>query len=558
MSISVASSGGLIPLACFKDKPVYSGFDKTFTRFDDEGSCYEIEVDGGALPSLEIGPQPLFDNSGGTSAWTKQIRWMAEQIAEQAAIYGYEWIGEVLFVNNGNPTDLSGIDDIPGAPTEELAQIYIDAGLSWRIFQITVCPGSPSPTAWRRSKGGTIYSGNALEERELLITKPLPGPIREFQMCAYCDSKGASEEFYIVEQPGRKLRLLDPEDNANEMPRCLVPCAAASQIAPPSQPTTLFESQLACDDGNQIGTDANNNPIYQEFTVYWTFANGEISGPFGTVANSATSTSDDYVIIGRPVDCVTGEPLEPTPPDCDDFEITDLFSVDNKTPGIKNREWTNLGPANPFGNDPAPVEAFVDEFDFTQTPDTDTVVTSNAFALNDTDNTAGVLDYQRRDGWICVQEPIEIEFGATSEGYIGFWLGECGGEQQRLISYAKPAGLERTPRVVIPRGIHSVRLDNVDWGGANSNWTLYRVEGGVAVADNDLMDDFVSTTQPYEVCKKVKVCKPSGIILGLLSGEVVDPADCYDCSLECEADGLAGLCDCITDALMIDKPEDDA
>ena len=520
-----------IALVCFKDKPVYSGFDNTFTRFDDEGACYEIEVDGGALPPLQIGPQPLFTTSGGVSAWTKQIRWMSDQIAIRAAIYGYEWIGEVLFVNNGNPTDLSGIDDIDGAPNVEIAQAYIDADLSWRIFQITVCPGSPSPTAWRRTKGGSIYEGSTLEKRELLITRPLPGPVREFQVCAFHDGKTAQEQFYIVEQPGRKLRLLDPDTNANEMPRCLVPCGAASQIPPPSQPTTLFESQLACDEGNQIGTDANGAPVYQEFTVYWTFSNGVISGPFGTVPNPVDSTADDYEIRGRVIDCDTGDPIATPPLPCEDFTITTLWTIENKTPGLRNREWADLGPAFPFTSDPSGPEDYIDAFDDTQPPTTDTIVTANTFALNDTDNTPSRIDYQRRWGWICLDKPQEIEFGTNSEGYIGFWIGICDGELTRVISYAKPVGLERTPRYTIPAGIHRIRLDNLDWGGTNSNWTLYRVDGETATADNDLFDDMTSTTLPYERCKQVKVCKDTGAFLDLLTGAVIDPANCRPCAL---------------------------
>ena len=551
MSAEVSpSTAQSIPFQCFKDKPVYSGFDNSFTRFDDQGACYEIEIDGGALPPIQIGPQPTFSDLPGNSAWTQQIRWMSSQIAQQAAIFGYEWVGEVLFVNNGNPTDLSGIDDIAGAPTEELAQIYIDAGMRWRMFQITVCPGSPSPTAWRRTKGGTIYAGSANEERELLITKPIPGPIREFQVCAYHDGKSAFEDFYLVQQPGRVLRKLDPVANANEMPRCLVPCSAASQIAPPSQPTTLFDIQLACDDGNQIGTDGNGDPVYQEFTVYWTFANGELAGPFGTISNPATQSEDDYEIQGQPVNCDTGEPIEPTPPDCTDFEITNLFSIANKTEGARDREWYGVAPAEPFTDDASLVEAFLEGFDYSAAPTSDAIVTSNVFWLNDADNTANSLGVQRRDGWICLQEPIEIEFGTTSEGYIGFWLGTCGGEQERLISFAKSTGFASTPRVVIPRGIHSVRIDNVDWGGTSSSWPVYRVEGGVATIDNKLMDKFSSPTQPYEICKQVKVCKPDGLIIDLLTDKVVDKSTCYTCTLKCD-------CGCSQEPLMIDKPNDE-
>ena len=246
----------------------------------------------------------------------------------------------------------------------------------------------------------------------------------------------------------------------------------------------------------------------------------------------------DIAVIG---DDGSKRPFTPPSPPCTDFVVTELWTIENKTPGLYNREWGDLGPASPFTNDPSGPEAYIDAFDDAQPPTTDTIVTANTFALNDTDNTAGRLDYQKRWGRVCIEKPQTIEFGTNSEGYIAFWVGLCGQPMQRVISYAKGVGLERTPRHTLPPGIHDIRLDNLDWGGSNSNWTLYRVDGEATTADNGLFDAMTSTTLPYERCKKVKVCKDTDALVDLLTGDVLDRTQCRACALPpCPAASSSG------------------
>lgn len=564
MSANFGHGAEVIPLVCYKDKPVYSGFDNTFTSFNDGGACYEIEVDGGALPPLQIGPQPVFTGSSGQSVWTEQITWMAESIAEQAAIFGYEWIGETLFINNGNPTDLSGIDNIPGAPTEEIAAIYIDAGLSWRIFQITVCPGSPSPTAWRRTKSDNLVPA----QRDLLITKPLPGPVREFQVCAYHDGKKSQEQFFLVEQPGRALRLLDPVANANEMPRCLVPCGAAAQIPPPSQPTTLFESQSVCDEGNQIGTEDDGTPIYQEFTAYWTFANGEIMGPFGTIPNPVTQANDDYEIQGRLVDCNTGEPVDTPTPDCPRTSYAgQVWRISDDTVQEATVDWWGTS-THPSGGNSAPHGNVSDIFTvagdgrtlvhpngaptatFTQ-PTGDVRTSSGAFiagvGASSSAQTSGE-DQLRVSGYVILSAPaLLFDTNPNTGERGGIWINRCCAGSLELLFEDTTDSVSGDTSIFggvrVPAGIHyfeAVTSDLSAWQGFQLSASL---DDGATIEPLPIY-----RTKPAYECVTLFRCEDTGICVtkdGALYEPQPDDLDCEPPACEPAPASAEALADAI-------------
>lgn len=533
-AVKVLGKNYVVPI-CLEEQARYVGVDNTFTSFADTAT-YCFETDGGAGPTIEISQNP----QGG---WTDQFlnEWVPNTTFS-ATNAGVKWILEAAFVNPSNPSDISGSGSgLPGVLTAAIAQQFVDNAMSWRFLQITVCPGSPTPTRFYR-KASAIYGD---VERNLLITPTQLGPFREFRVCEVCTKRGVASDWYVRnDAPPPDPDRLEPFTwdlitDSGQIPKCAVPCGTIAASPSPTNPTCTFQLVKGCDSGvPDPGANAQNsleiNGIYEycDGVVRLRFTQ-DVIGPDGI------GVAVDHTLVGSFVDCDTGEVIVTPPPDCDDFEVAEMWKIENKTPGITNREWSNLGPANTFGSDPTPIEAYLATFDFSVAPTTSTVVTANTFALNDTDNTASVLDYQRRDGYICVDEPTEIEFGTNSEGYIGVWIGLCGREQKRVISYAKSVGLERTPRYVIPAGIHSVRLDNVDWGGSNSNWTLYQVVGGVAGANNSLFDSVVSTTRPVETCKKIKVCKPSGFLIDLLTDALVDKADCRPCKLpECAPEAV--------------------
>ena len=203
--------------------------------------------------------------------------------------------------------------------------------------------------------------------------------------------------------------------------------------------------------------------------------------------------------------------------------------------GLRNREWTTDLPILGMEDVDATID-FVDTFDYSVAPDVDTVITSNVALLNDTDDTAVVLDYQLREGYIVVDTPVTVRWGASSEGALLVDLGLCGGELKRVVAIASAVGLEYTNSVYLPTGIHYIRMHNVDNAGSNSSWVPQSSNNGIDfVADNDVLDDLSSTTQPSNECLTVKICETSGETYNFITDEAVDVSTLKTCPISCGA-----------------------
>ena len=217
-----------------------------------------------------------------------------------------------------------------------------------------------------------------------------------------------------------------------------------------------------------------------------------------------------------------------------DFELCKYWMLEGKTPGARNREWITEIPTGSFG-DLAAARSALDTFDFSVEPNTDTVITANIAAINDTANTPRVLDIGIRSGFLCVTEPFTMRWRTNSEGAIFFKLGQCGGPLKEVMAYAKGVGLLPTPEVYIPAGIHRYELINVDTGGSNSNWTPQTTSDFVTwVNNNQVFDSLSSQTNVVQKGIKAKVFKSDGSMVDALSGVALDPTALMHCEIPCE------------------------
>ena len=331
----------------------------------------------------------------------------------------------------------------------------------------------------------------------------------------WCDSEGAD--------------LPEPPEDAD----CYVPCSYpfADYIYDAGAPECTETVRELCDvvDGVSVG----------EFTLVITDCDGSRTlERFTTASYLSAENPDDltaYVLQGTSSNCLTLAPYEEPLVPCSDFEIATVYSIEGKTPGLINREYDTDSALLGQGDIDA-VRDLVANYDYdANPPSVEGVVTTNAFLINDTNNSADVVDLQIREGWICVAEPFEMRFSAFAEGSIIMELGKCYGELEEVIALSKPGGLQYTNSILIPAGVHRVRITNVDNSGSNSAWTLQIREGLEFATRGTYLDDVVSTTMPLEVKKCVKVCKPSGDFIDLLTDESVNKADCYCDSIKCSS-----------------------
>ena len=262
--------------------------------------------------------------------------------------------------------------------------------------------------------------------------------------------------------------------------------------------------------------------------------------------NTATSPDDlvEYNVQGEIVVCGTNDPFVEPIPDCENFEIAQLFTLvgDDFDGTLTNREWQGTQPNGALISDPelATTEGrrIRDAHDFGLTPDVSN--TQNTLALNDTNNTAVELSIQVIDGFIELENGGWFRYAGPSEGYWAVELGECCGP---LKDVAESGGFssDRVMEFYLPKGVHQLRLWNVDTGGSNSSATLgYSLDGGVTYTnDNTPPNIRFGSAKIEEKCIAVKVCEDSGAIFDLLTGDLLDPVDLYVCSKMCVAS-----CDC--------------
>lgn len=486
------------------------GLDNTGTSFSDTAS-YVIELSDGTI--LE------FDQTS-TGGWSQQLTLWAANIQTAADNAGLNWFVEPRAVNNPNPTDISGNygnspTGLTGAPSIPVAQALISGGMVARYVNIQICPGQPTPVDAYRTDSA-IYTNNPFS---LTTAGPVLGPLQKFSVCTAC----GEEPIWYLEDGVTKA-------DAGQVPNCWEPCGTLTLADSPPETDCDFQITVACDDNGQANTANFTNTITRRAKI----CNGEqINVDFFEQDPNDPSALIPYTLVGDFVDCATGEPIALPEVPCEDFVVTDLFSLEIPNGGLRNREWHDTAPVVPIAASTTQVgRDFYDNHDESLPTTTDTIVST--LVLNDTDNTASELDIQYLEGSLVVEEGLWIQYAGASEGYQAIYVGECGGPLERLAD-GGGSGITVGP-VYLPKGTHQVRLVNIDSGGTNSSKNLQVSTDGITfVTDNTPEGVLLSQSTPVETCHKVKVCKDSGLMFDLLTGEELDPEALYPCSKLCTA-----------------------
>ena len=318
---------------------------------------------------------------------------------------------------------------------------------------------------------------------------------------------------------------------------CFVPCDYTF-------PNIIMEGAVSpCETKESILCDNFNGSQTQFVQLTTTCGAQKIIERYTLQSYNTATTPDDlveYNVQGDIVICGTNDPAIEPIPECAAFEITKLFTLigDDLNGTLVNREWQDTQPATPLFNDPdvATPEGrrIRDAHDFSLP--TSNSGTQNTLALNDSDNTPSELSIQVLDGFIEVEQGGWYRYAGSSEGYWAVELGECCGP---LKDVAESGGFSptRAMEFYLPKGVHQIRLWNVDSGGSNSSATFgYSPDGGVTyINDNTPPNVSFGSAKIVEECITVKVCQDSGAIFNLLTGDLLDPADLYTCSRMCVA-----------------------
>ncbi len=512
---------------CVESQEWTYGIDNTGTSFRYVDATYQINLSDGSTLQWT---QSAASNGG----WTAQLTEWAANIQAAANAAGLLWFAEPRAVNNVVPTDISGgygagstPTGLPGAPSVPVAVALIDGGMAARYVNIQICPGQPVPvSASVVTVADQGVSTSAAPDGYALNTAgAVLGPIQKFFVCRTCG-----------EEPVWFLDDGVTEASPGQIPNCWEPCGTLSTLDAPPDRECEFEFTEACDNNNSADPDDWTNLITRRATI----CNGQITLDYLTPDPSDSSAFIPYALVGDFVDCATGEPIpEPVPP-CSEFELATLYTVTSAgTEGLVRTEWDTGQPPAPGSQqgDDGVAAAIIDDLDpATAAVLTGPAVVAGSLETNDSNNVGGPQDIEVREGFIVVETPFDVYWATNSEGALRVELGQCCGPLVEQFTHAKTVGSDPTPTVSIPRGIHRIRLTNLDLGGGNSNWNaVVSFDGGVTESTDNTPDGVTFwSAKPVEQCVLAKVCEDTGDIVDLFTGQPIDTSTVSACSIACE------------------------
>ena len=506
---------------CVESQEWTYGIDNTGTdtRWD---ATYLITLSDGSTLTWEQA------SLGAAAQWTPQLTQWAANIQASADAAGLAWFVEPRFIYNPDPTDLSGNaaggvpSGLPGAPSVPVSVALDAGGMRWRYVNIQICPGQPVPVSAEILEIEALNGAPDVQSPGFQLTTAgaVLGPIQKFFVCRNC---GVEPVWYLEDG-------VTPA-TAGQIPDCWEPCGTlALTDAPPDRSCEFFFAE-GCDNNNSDLTDDFTNLVTRRATV----CNGEqISLNYFVPDPDDPSALVDYELVGEFVDCATGEPVDLPVPPCEDFvSLGNMYQLNDVSGVLRNREW-EIGPGQPgFMSVPAG-EAIRTSFDESQA--TSVAGTWSSLQVNDTNNAADVQDVQIIDGYVVVDEAIDVRWFSSSAGYFALEVGECCGPLDLKVEGATQEGtVDPTDSYSFTPGIHAIKMWNIDERAGTARNAEYSLDGGSTwIADNTPPGIAFSDVKPAEACIPIVKCIPSGAIVNPLTDEAVDPATLTACPQACK------------------------
>lgn len=493
--------------SCVESQEWTYGIDNAGTIFTEDNT---IEI------GLSDGTSFTFDQPA-TTGWTPQMQTWGTEIQAAADAMGVKWFVETRYRDSTNPANLTGGGGFSGPPS--LAISIALTNMVDRYVNIQICPGQPVPIS-----AVVVASSNPVRVGYNLTTNgAVKGPLQRFFVCRKC---GELPIWYL-------------EDNVTlaptgVIPSCYEPCGVIAQLPPPPESDCQFEIDVACDNNNSTMTVDFTNTITRRTTV----CRGEqIAVDYFEVDPGDPGALIPYVLNGDFVDCATGQPVSVPVPDCSDFEISKFFTFDGVLDSeLVSREWHDTAPVtDAYAGTVAATasgRAFRLGHDFSLPVSTTSI--KNNLALNDTNDVAAELDIQVLDGYIQVLEAGMFRYADASEGYWAVELGECCTPLTLLVENAGFFA-SRSMEFYLPKGVHQIRVWNIDSGGSNSAASFgYSLDGGLTYSNNNNPPNILfGKSKINERCITAKICEDSGAIIDVLTNEVYDPLRLNTCSQTC-------------------------
>lgn len=245
-------------------------------------------------------------------------------------------------------------------------------------------------------------------------------------------------------------------------------------------------------------------------------------------------------------------PLAPQPTTvmpCDPTEARPLVTVwkkDAGDPGMTIREWDNVD-TRILTDGEEINETYAAEilagFQYTSTPDLTRVHAS--MDMNDSFNTASVVNLQVGTFFLCVEKPLAVMLDNNStEGFARLDVSYCCSGPARTILEGWSWATTRPPSEVdgvawLPPGIHALTLYGLDVGGSGHTVSVRTTldNGATMIPISGARDGVtLSTTKPTEECC-LGYLEANGDVTQI-DGTVIPRGDYRECALPCTVPDL--------------------
>ena len=518
---------------CLESQEWTYGGDNTGTNYRWPAASYKITLSN----NDELFFEQTTASSGG---WTAQLIEWSASIQSKADDAGLKWFVEPRFVNDANPSDISGNlpsglpSGLPGAPSSVIAEALVNQGISWRYVNFQICPGEPVPVKIELIEVADS-GGFAVPSLPYILTTSdaILGTVNEYKVCEEKDKSGNIKQKWQIRddsaRPDGFPGIFFRETTLGEIPNCYFPCGFLSLQPPPPSKECTFATDTNCDNNGSSDTLDFTNLVTRRVTYCPGVSPVQ---DFFIPDPEDESALVAHTLVGEYVNCSTGERVDIPPPPCEDYEeVGILWSLKDGGPAIGSTVSWWAPPTFPVSSNSAPHNNISNIFSISGNNIThtngapDVIFNSNLFGVTGTSSTSFLTmtgaassaetngtDQLKVVGYIIANRPIKLRDPNGNTGERGgIYIDRCCRGELELL-------FERTTNtvggdtgvfdgVIIPVGIHKIIAASSDL----SAWQGLEIEA--SYDDGETYQGFATyLSKPEYTCFPVLRCKDTGLL----------------------------------------------
>jgi len=415
---------------------------------------------------------------------------------------------------------------------------------TWRSWVVSGCNPDAKYGVWNLKRD----NGCEYTVFPALYTEKIVKVYRSTTM--NCD--GVMEtRYYDINKDGQTYTQILTPDNID----CFIPCEKGFE------PVIIKSEEIPCVTKDRIlcdRVDENDSSMDVQFVLVIDICQGKKTRYRYTLSSYNNSVNPDdlvtYSPIGKVYVCGTNEVFIEEPDECEVDGTFTLFSYENITETLRNREW-EYEPTKPTSYTLSEFSSDRENLDLTRTTTVDSDW-NNGLSVDDSSNLSTTSDDQIIEGYMLVTEKTTGRWSGGSYGYFALEYSDCCNgdcEEPQLVLEKRMGGTNGsiTNEFEFEVGLHKFYLYNLDDYANTSRTFQYTLDDGLTWINGTPSWIKLSRKKITELCKNIKSCTNGNYID--LRGSEVDINECYDCSLFCTSTNSNESC---TPIIAIESEEE--